>query len=343
MSAPVNRRVVLAQRPVGEPKASDFALETAPVPAPADGQALCRTIYLSLDPYMRGRISGARSYAASVEPGQVIVGATVSEVVESRHPGLAPGDVVLGYDGWQAYGVSKGSTLRKLDPAAAPISTALGVLGMPGLTAYVGLLDIGRPQPGETVVVSAAAGAVGAVVGQIARLKGCRVVGVAGRQDKCDWVVKELGFDACVSHRAPDLVGALRAACPQGIDVYFDNVGGAVLAAVLSLVNVNARIPLCGLVSEYNATEPPPGPNLRSVLVNRVLVKGFIVSDHVDRAPAFLAECGAWLREGKLRYREDVVEGLERAPAAFIGLLRGDNFGKLLVRVGADPTRPAGA
>jgi NADPH-dependent curcumin reductase CurA len=289
---------------------------------------------------MRGRISGVKSYAKGVDPGDLMVGATVGEVVESRNPSFKAGDLVQGYDGWQTHGVSTGAGVRKLDPAQAPISTALGVLGMPGMTAYVGLLDIGQPKAGETVVVSAASGAVGAVVGQIAKIKGCRVVGIAGAKDKCDYVVQELGFDACVNYKTDDLVPALQAACPKGIDVYFENVGGAVLDAVLSLVNPFARIPLCGLISQYNATAPVPGPSWRLLLFNRVLVKGFIVSDHLDRMPAFLADCGKWLREGTLKYREDVVDGLASAPEAFIGLLSGKNFGKMLVKVGQDPTRP---
>jgi NADPH-dependent curcumin reductase CurA len=335
----VNRQIVLRRRPVGMPKPGDFDLVEAPLPAPKDGEILSRTIYLSLDPYMRGRISGAKSYAASVEPGQVIVGGTVGEVLESKHPGLSRGDIVMGYDGWQSHGVAGGAAVRKLDPKQAPISTALGVLGMPGMTAYVGLLDIGQPKPGETVVVSAAAGAVGSAVGQIAKIKGCRAVGIAGSADKCDYVVRELGFDACVSYKQGDLLAALKAACPAGIDVYFENVGGDVLRAVMQLLNMNARIPLCGLISEYNATEPVPGPNLRPLLFNRALVKGFIVSDHMARLGDFLRDCGGWVREGRLKYREDVVVGLEKAPEAFIGLLQGRNFGKLLVRVGEDPTR----
>ncbi len=339
MPTPVNRQIVLRSRPVGMPKPSDFDLVESPRPTPKDGEVLTRTIYLSLDPYMRGRISGARSYAPSVEPGQVIVGGTVGEVLESRHPAVARGDLVLGYDGWQSHAVSKGGALRKLDPKQAPISTALGVLGMPGMTAYVGLLDIGRPKPGETVVVSAASGAVGSAVGQIAKIKGARAVGIAGSPDKCDYVVRALGFDACVNYKTGDLPAALKAACPSGIDVYFENVGGDVLRAVMTLLNQNARIPLCGLISQYNATEPTPGPDLRAFLFNRVLLKGFIVSDHLDRMGDFLAECGGWLREGRLKHREDIVEGLEQAPEAFIGLLQGKNFGKLLVRVGEDPTR----
>jgi len=280
-----------------------------------------------------------KSYAASVELGQVMVGGTVSQVVESRHPGFAGGDLVVGYAGWQAYAVSTGAGVRKLDPARAPISTALGVLGMPGMTAYVGLLDIGRPTPGETVLVSSAAGAVGSVVGQIARIKGCRAVGIAGSKEKCDSVVSELGFDACVDYRTQELLPALKAACPNGVDIYFDNVGGAALAAALKLINRNARIPLCGMIAQYNATELPPGPNLQPILVNRALIKGFIVSDHGDRLGAFLDDCIGWLREGRLKYREDVVEGLDAAPAALIGLLDGRNFGKMLVRVSPDPTR----
>jgi NADPH-dependent curcumin reductase len=339
MPTPVNRQIVLRSRPVGMPKPSDFDLVESPRPTPKDGEVLTRTVYLSLDPYMRGRISGARSYAQSVEPGQVIVGGTVGEVLESRHPAVARGDLVLGYDGWQSHAVSKGGALRKLDPKQAPISTALGVLGMPGMTAYVGLLDIGRPKPGETVVVSAASGAVGSAVGQIAKIKGAHAVGIAGSPDKCDYVVRALGFDACVNYKTGDLPAALKAACPSGIDVYFENVGGDVLRAVMTLLNQNARIPLCGLISQYNATEPTPGPDLRAFLFNRVLLKGFIVSDHLDRMGDFLAECGGWLREGRLKHREDIVEGLEQAPEAFIGLLQGKNFGKLLVRVGEDPTR----
>ena len=345
MPPTTNRRVLLRSRPVGEPKPTDFEIVDAPLPAPGDGDILCRTVWLSLDPYMRGRMNDVKSYSAPVELGQPMVGGTVSEVVESRHPGFTAGDFVLGYGGWQTYHVARAGASPgpfgplKLDPRVAPISTALGVLGMPGMTAYVGLLDLGQPKPGETVVVSAAAGAVGSIVGQLARIKGCRAVGVAGSQSKCDYVVKELGFDACVSYRAPDPFAALKDACPKGIDVYFDNVGGDVLKTVLRLVNPFARIPLCGLISQYNATEMPPGPNMGSVLVNRVTIRGFIVSDHVDRLPAFLADTSRWLREGRLKYREDIVEGLDQAPRAFIGLLRGENLGKMLVKVGVDPTR----
>jgi len=268
-----------------------------------------------------------------------MVGGTVSQVVESRNPAFAVGDFVVGFDGWQEYGASNGRELRKLDPGRAPISTALGVLGMPGLTAYVGLLDIGQAKAGETVVVSAASGAVGAVVGQIAKIKGCRAVGVAGSNEKCDYVAGELGFDACVNYRPPSFRDDLAAACSKGIDVYFENVGGPVLAAVLPLLNLGARIPLCGLISDYNAPSPPPGPNLRPLLVKRAMIKGFIVSDHGDRWASFLEDCGCWLADGRLKYREDVVEGLDQAPTAFLRLFEGRNFGKLMVRVSPDPTR----
>jgi NADPH-dependent curcumin reductase CurA len=339
MADVTNVKVVLRSRPVGEPRTGDFAVVHEPIPKAGPGQILTRTIYLSLDPYMRGRISGAPSYAASVAVGDVIVGGTVSEVIDSQNPAFARGDLVVGYDGWQTYGVSTGAFVRKLDPRDAPISTALGVLGMPGMTAYVGLLDIGRPKAGETVVVSAASGAVGAVVGQLAKLMQCRVVGIAGSDAKCRYVVDELGFDAGVNYRTPGLTGALREACPKGIDVYFENVGGDVLDAVVTLINQGARIPLCGLISQYNAAEPPRGPNLRPFLMNRALLQGFIISDHIDRMPAFLDDMTRWVKEGRVKYREDIVEGLAKAPEAFIGLLKGKNFGKLLVRVGADPTR----
>jgi NADPH-dependent curcumin reductase CurA len=338
MPTTVNRQVLLRRRPVGAPRPDDFEIAESPISAPGHGEILCRTLYLSIDPYMRGRMNEGKSYAPSVELGQVMVGGTVSQVVESGHPGFATGDLIVGYDGWQAYALSTGARVRKLDPARAPISTALGVLGMPGMTAYVGLLDIGRPAPGETVLVSSAAGAVGAVVGQIARIKGCRAVGIAGSKEKCDYVVSQLGFDACVDYRTQELLPALKAVCPNGVDIYFDNVGGPALAAALKLINRNARIPLCGMIAQYNMTELPPGPNLLPILVDRALIKGFIVSDHGDRLGAFLDDCTGWLREGRLKYREDVVEGLDAAPAALIGLLEGGNFGKMLVRVSPDPT-----
>jgi NADPH-dependent curcumin reductase len=335
----MNRQVRLKSRPVGEPSAANFELADAPIPECKDGDVLRQTIYLSLDPYMRGRMSDAKSYATPVNIGDVMGAHTVSQVVESKNPAFAKGDFVTGYDGWQRYGVSAGKELRKLDPKAAPISTAIGVLGMPGMTAFVGLMDIGQPKAGETVVVSAASGAVGAVVGQLAKVKGCRVVGIAGSADKCQYVVDELGFDACINYKTDELVPALKAACPKGVDIYFENVGGKIFEAVLRVLNDFARIPLCGLISEYNATANTPGPNLRPLLVHRALIKGFIVSDHNDRAPAFIQEVGPLVASGRIKFREDIVEGLDNAPEAFIGLLNGKNFGKLMVRVSPDPTR----
>jgi len=336
-----SRRVLLKRRPVGEPRVEDFEIEEAPLPEPGADQVLLRTIYLSLDPYMRGRMNEGPSYTGTANPalGDVMVGGTVSEVVHSNNERFSAGDIVAGSEGWRSHSIATGAALRKLDSKAAPISTALGVLGMPGLTAYVGLLDIGQPKPGETVVVSAAAGAVGSAVGQMAKIKGCRAVGVAGGRAKCEHVVKELGFDECVDYKSQDVYTALKLACPKGIDVYFDNVGGPVLDAVMRLINRDARIPICGLISEYNATEPPRGPNIRPLLFNRATMRGFIVSDHADRSGEFLREASGWVQAGRLRYREDIVEGLDNAPRAFIGLLRGENFGKRLIRVGADPTR----
>jgi NADPH-dependent curcumin reductase CurA len=327
-----NRQIRLKKRPVGMPTPGDFEGVASARPTPRDGEVLRRTIYLSLDPYMRGRMSDAASYATPVNLGDVMVGHTVSQVVDSRHPNFRAGDIVAGYDGWQEYAVSDGKDLRKLD-ASVPISTALGVLGMPGLTAYVGLLDIGQPKPGETVVVSAASGAVGSIVGQLAKIKGCRAVGVAGSTEKCRYVVDELGFDAWVNHKTDDLVTALHTACPKGIDIYFENVGGAVFAAVLRMINRGARIPLCGMISEYNVTQNPGAPNLRPLLVHRAMIRGFIVSDHFDRFPAFLQEVAPLVRNGRIKYREDIIDGLDAAPSALIGLFEGKNFGKALVRV----------
>ena len=339
-----NRSITLAARPEGAPRATDFKMVEGAVPRPGPGQLLSRTIYLSLDPYMRGRMNRSIGYAPTVDIGGVMVGGTVGQVVESNLDGYGQGDFILCSNGWQEYALSDGTGVRRLDPADTPISTAVGVLGMPGHTAYVGLLDIGQPKPGETVVVSAASGAVGAVVGQIARIKGCRVVGVAGAPEKCDYVTGELGFDACVSRYEEAFPEALEAACSDGIDVYFENVGGAVFDAVLPLLNTYARVPICGRIANYNQTEPPPGPNLVPrvmglTLVRRLTIRGFIIFDHADREPDFLRDVGAWIRSGELVYKEDVVEGLEQAVPAFQGLLKGRNFGKLLVRVADDPTR----
>jgi NADPH-dependent curcumin reductase len=333
-----NHRIVLAARPKGEPAGTDFRMEVADVPAPADGQALLRNLYLSLDPYMRGRMNAGPSYAAPVEIGQVMEGATVSEVIESRSSDFKPGDIVLSYTGWQEYAVAGAGGLRPIDPSLAPVSTALGVLGMPGMTAYTGLLNIGQPKAGETVVVAAAAGAVGSVVGQIARIKGCRVVGIAGGEVKCRIVREEFGFDACLDHRSASLAGDLKAACPQGIDVYFENVGGAVFEAVLPLLNPFSRIPVCGLIAHYNATGLPSGPNrvpqlLSAILVKRLTFRGFIVTDYASQREDFQRDMAAWLKEGKVKYREDFVDGIENAVTAFQGLLRGRNIGKLIVRL----------
>ncbi|MDF5713673.1 MAG: NADP-dependent oxidoreductase [Rhizonema sp. NSF051] len=339
MTSSTNQQILLKSRPVGEPKESDFALVETPIPEPGEGEVLNRTIYLSLDPYMRGRMSDRESYAAPVKLGSVMVGGTVSQVVKSNHPQFSTGDFVLSYDGWQAYGISKGETLRSLDPNQAPISYALSVTGMPGMTAYFALLDIGQPKSGETVVVSAATGAVGSVVGQIAKIKGCRVVGVVGSDAKSDYAVKELGFDACINRKTQELSSALKAACPNGIDVYFDNTAGPILEVVLQQLNLGARIPLVGLISEYNAESPPLGPNLMPLLVKRALIKGFLVGDYLHRQSEFLNDVSQWLREGKLKYKEDLVENLENAPQAFMGLLQGKNFGKLIVKVSDDPTK----
>lgn len=335
--ATMNRRIVLAARPHGEPTPAHFRMEEARVPTPRAGEILLRTRWLSLDPYMRGRMSAAKSYAQPVAIGEPMVGGTVSEVVQSNNPDFAVGELVSAYGGWQDYAISDGRGLHRLPPGLPP-TTALGILGMPGMTAYTGLLTIGRPKAGETVVVAAAAGPVGSLVGQIARLKGARVVGIAGGPDKCRYLTETLGFDAALDHRADDFADALAAACPKGIDVYFENVGGAVFEAVLPLLNDFARVPVCGLVSGYNATELPPGPDrlptlMRTVLTKRLHLQGFIVWDFADQQEAFVRDVGGWLAEGKVRHREDIVEGLEAAPEAFIGMLRGKNFGKLVVHV----------
>jgi NADPH-dependent curcumin reductase CurA len=335
----VNRRVVLAARPRGLPTPRDFRLDEAAVPMPNDGQVLLRTLYLSLDPYMRQLMDEIGPiYAPSVRLGEPMAGGTVNRVVTSKHLQFRTGDLVLGNTGWQDYALSDGQDLVALGEMAKP-SLALGGLGMPAFTAYVGLLDIGRPKSGETVVVAAATGAVGAVVGQIAKLKGARVVGVAGGADKCRYAVEELGFDVCLDRRDPQLAKRLAAACPGGIDVYFENVGGAVFDAVLPLLNIGARVPVCGHIADYNNETLPPGPNrlplLMSALVQkRIRMQGFIILDHyADRFDTFRRDMGEWIAAGRVKLREDLVDGLENAPAAFIGLLGGRNFGKLVVRV----------
>lgn len=338
----MQRAFVLNSRPIGAPTPDDFRLRETPLPTPADGELLLRTLYLSLDPYMRGRMSDAQSYAAPVAIGDVMVGGTVSRVQTSNHPDFKQGDLVLGFSGWQDHALSDGTGLSKLDPKMENSSLALGVLGMPGFTAYMGLLDIGQPKTGETVVVAAASGAVGSVVGQIAKLKGCRSVGVAGGPEKCRYVVEELGFDACIDHHGANFAAALAAACPDGIDVYFESVGGAVFDAVLPLLNASARVPVCGLIAHYNDTALPDGPDrlgllARTILSQRIRMQGFIIfDDYGDRYGEFMQQMSPWVQAGKIKFREDIVDGIDQAPQAFIGMLNGSNFGKLVVRVASE-------
>lgn len=328
-----NAQWVLARRPQGAVQEIDFRWVEAEVPKIGNGQLLVRNHYLSLDPYMRGRMNDAKSYAKSVGLNEVMVGGAVGEVIESHHPNFKAGDKVVGSFGWQLYAASDGIGVQKVDDQLAPLSAYLGVLGMPGVTAYVGLLDIGQPKAGETVVVSAASGAVGSAVGQIAKIMGCRAVGIAGGAEKCRYVVEKLGFDACVDYKAGKLAEDLAQATPKGIDIYFENVGGETLEAVLRRLNAFARIPLCGLISQYNLTEPYAVKSIGSLLVNRVKLQGFIVSDHLPRWPAALKDLTQWVSEGRLKYRETIVQGLQNAPTAFIGLLAGKNFGKQLVKL----------
>ncbi|MCX2541571.1 NADP-dependent oxidoreductase [Pseudomonas sp. COW5] len=344
MSDPLtlNQRFVLASRPVGAPTPENFRLEREALPDLEDGQLLLKTLYLSLDPYMRGRMSDAPSYAAPVQIGEVMTGGAVSRVEQSRHPKFQVGDLVVGATGWQSHSLSDGRNIIPIPSGLPSPSMALGVLGMPGMTAYMGLMDIGQPKAGETLVVAAASGAVGSVVGQVAKIKGLRAVGVAGGAEKCKYVVEELGFDACIDHKALDFAEQLAKACPKGIDIYYENVGGHVFDSVVPLLNPKARIPLCGLIAGYNATEVPKGPDRlpalqRTLLTKRVRIQGFIVfDDYGDRQPEFISAMVPWVREGKVKFREDVVDGLEQAPQAFIGLLEGRNFGKLVVRVAWD-------
>lgn len=337
----VNRRIVLAAHPQGMPTPADFRLEEVSIPQPQDGQLLLRTEWLSLDPYMRNLMeSTGPGYAEPVPLGATMVGGTISRVVESHHPTFKAGDRVVSYAGWQDYALSNGSDLMPIGDIAQA-SLALGGLGMPGFTAYVGLLDIGEPKPGETVVVGAATGAVGAVVGQIAKLKGARVIGIAGGPDKCRYAVEELGFDVCVDHRDPRLAQQLAGACPDGIDVYFESVGGAVFDAVHPLLNINARVPVCGFIAHYNGRQEAETDRLpawmATVLSKRIRMQGFIILDHyTTRFDAFRRDMSAWLAAGKIRLREDVVDGLENAPGAFIGMLQGKNFGKMVVRIAED-------
>jgi len=328
----VSREIRLAARPRGVPQQSDFELAEVELPDPGDGEVLIRNAYVSVDPYMRGRMNDAKSYVPPFQVGEPLSGGAVGKVVASRNTQWPEGSWVVHMLGWREAAISDGAGLLPADPSLAPVSTALGVLGMPGLTAYVGLLDIGRPREGETVFVSGAAGAVGSVVGQIAKLKGCKVIGSAGSAEKVAWL-RELGFGEAFDYRETDTREALR----DGIDIYFDNVGGATLEAAIGALRPRGRVVACGAISQYNATELPQGPrNLFMTVSKRLRIEGFIISDHFDRFPDFLADMGGWVRDGNVRYRETVVEGIENAPAAFIGLLGGENIGKMLVKVGAD-------
>lgn len=329
-----NQRIVLAARPKGLPLDSDFRLEDAPIPEPANEQILLRSLYLSVDPYMRGRMNEGASYAPGVELDQVMVGGAVGEVIASSYAGLPVGSIVQTHTGWQTHAVCHGNEARRIDPKLAPVSTALGVLGMPGITAWVGLLEVGQPKAGETVVVSGAAGAVGSLVGQIARIKGCRVVGITGTDSKTGWITSDLGFDAAINYRTEDVPAALAAACPDGVDVYFDNVGGSISDAVLRNMNEGGRIPVCGQISQYNLENAETGPRLTWLfIVKRLRMQGFLVFDFEALYPKALQELAGWVQDGQLIYREDVVDGLANMPAAFVGMLQGDNIGKRLVRV----------
>ncbi|HAS6337028.1 TPA: zinc-binding dehydrogenase [Vibrio vulnificus] len=338
MTQPTNRQIVLASRPVGAPTADNFALTQSDIPTPAQGEMLLRSVYLSLDPYMRGRMSDAKSYAKPVGIDEVMVGGTVCQVEASNHAEFEVGEWVLAYTGWQDYALSDGEGLIKLGKQPSHPSYALGVMGMPGFTAYMGLLDIGQPKEGDTLVVAAATGAVGSMVGQIGKLKGCRVIGIAGGEEKCQFAKDTLGFDECIDHKAADFAEQLAKACHNGIDIYFENVGGKVFDAVMPLLNTGARIPLCGLISQYNATSLPEGPDRMSMLMAQLLIKrikmqGFIIfDDYGHRYGEFAADMTQWLAQGKIHYREHLVQGLENAPDAFIGLLEGKNFGKMVVQ-----------
>lgn len=339
ISSRINRRYVLAQRPHGMPSDQDFRLEKVAQPEPEQGQVLLRTLYLSLDPYVRGRLDDVPSYSPPLAIGDVICGGTVCRVEQSQHPDYQAGDLVLAYTGWQDYALSDGEGLQKLDANMAHPSYALGLLGMPGFTGYMGLTDIGNPQAGETVVVAAATGAVGSVVGQVAKLRGCRAVGIAGGVEKCRYAVEKLGFDVCIDHRAADFAHQLKQACDKGIDVYYENVGGAVFDAVLPLLNTKARIPVCGMISQYNGHHSDHQQDrlpllMSTILKKRMRVEGFIISqDYGDRYPEFYAQMSTWLAQGKIVFKEDVVDGLENSITAFQGLLSGKNFGKLIIKV----------
>lgn len=328
-----NQRILFARTPQGVPVVEDFAQDEVPLKKPAEGEFLACTVYLALEPYYRNVMKGLALYGVNLKSGDVMYGETISQVVESRHPEFAVGDYVLGKGGWQQYSLSNGAGVRKLNGKDGPLSTAVGVLGLPGLTGYVGMVYLAPPRPGQTVVVSAATGPVGSTVGQVARLMGARVVGIAGSKEKCDYAITELGYADCVNYKQGDLKALLKRACPEGIDVYFDNVGGDILEAVMANLALNAQIVLCGMIGAYHSDKPSPGPNLAPIVLARATVKGLVVFDHLQRMNEMQKVIGNWIREGKFRYREDITEGLAGAPAAFCRLMRGENFGKTLVRV----------
>jgi NADPH-dependent curcumin reductase CurA len=334
MANTLNHQIKLASRPVNYPTESDFSLVESPLPEPGEGEVLVQALWLSLDPYMRGRMRDERSYATPVELGQVMVGGVAGRIIQSRTPAFSEGEIVEGPLGWQEYAVSDGRNLRRVDLGLGPLSTALGVLGMPGMTAYFGFLNVGQPKTGDTVVVSAASGAVGQVVGQISNIMGCRTVGLAGTPEKIDYIVNELGFDAGINYKTENVGSALAAACPLGIDVYFDNVGGVITDAVFEQLNVGGRISICGSISQYNLDEPEPGPRNLGLLVRKqARAEGFLVSQFNNHFEEGRQRIAGWIKDGRIKYKEDVVEGLEKAPRAFIGLMQGENFGKLLIKV----------
>jgi NADPH-dependent curcumin reductase CurA len=335
----VNKQIILASRPQAMPTSANFSIEESPIPQPKEGELLLRTLYISVDPYMRGRMNDRKSYVPPFQVGEVITGGNVSQVVESESDGFQKGDIVVGNSNWALYSTVKAAQVTKINPDLAPISTALSVLGMTGLTAYFGLLDIGQPKEGETVVVSGAAGAVGMIVGQIAKLKGARVVGIAGSEEKIGYLINELGFDAAINYKtSSDITAELRQACPNGVDIYFDNVGGSISDAVLNLVNKHARVPVCGQISMYNSEQVDVGPRVQGLLITySVLMKGFTIGDYASRFPEGITQLAQWLVEGKLKYAENIVDGFENTPQAFLGLFAGENLGKQLVKV-ADPS-----
>ena len=339
MEVNIGREVHLRKRPVGLPKESDFEIVEVPIGVPQEGEVLVRNIYISVDPYMRGRMIDTKSYTPPFQLGEALTGGCVGQVILSKTDKFQAGDYVLGMKGWREVYISGGSDLTRIDPATVPIQATLGAAGMPGMTAYIGLLDIGQPKENETVYVSAASGAVGSIVCQIAKLKGCRVVGSAGSDHKVAWLLDKAGVDSAFNYKkVANLTAELRNHCPNGIDIYFENVGGKHLEAVLEVMNTFGRIPVCGMISQYNQTEPQPGPrNLTSIIGKRLLLKGFIVSDHYDRLPQFYADMNRWIRGGKIVWEETILEGLQNAPKAFVGLFTGENLGKMLVRVGPDP------